>query len=305
MSNRRVLGLEEEVQLAEERLASNVLPSEYDELMSQRYELNNAIRWRKVAEARFRDLLQFVEEIMFEPTDFSKILPTENLFDRGNFIEDRAGGGNGERAILRKHFLVLSMSKKLLGILKTRVNAELDSIQTLGPIDEEELVEIIEIGQEKAFQRTEDSKVIPLSPPTPKSPDKESMGEVIVNAKVKGEEPQPDCLHVHIRRVYSKDALGNTHETVWCKMCRANIENEKVITAKITKKKSKKSCEHTNAEWIPGQEGKAARCAEPSCRFVLKESHTYRWREAGLEEYGDDPTKDEVFIFGGETEAGA
>jgi hypothetical protein len=306
MSNRRVSASEdEEVQLAEERLASNVLPSEYDELMCQRYELNNAIHWRKVAEARFKDLLQFVEEIMFEPTDFSKVLPTKNLFDRGKFIEDLVDGGRGDRAILRKHFLVLKMAKKLLGILKTRVKAELDSIQTLKPVEEEELVEIIELVRERTSQRRGDSKAIPLPPPTSKSPDKEDMGEIIVSAKVKGKKPRPDCFHTRVRTTYWKDSSGNTCTIVYCKECDAELRNERVITAKITKKKDQKSCAHTQAEWIPGQEGRVARCGEPSCRFVLKEAHTYRWREAGLEEYGDDPTKDEVLIFGERTEVEA
>lgn len=307
MGNRIASGIAKEVHRAEERLASNVLPSEYEELMSQRYELNDAIRWKGVESHCFKELLEFVEEMLFQPTDFAKVLPTSNLFDGGAFLADVKGGG--DREVLRRHFLTLQAAKKILGILKTRINSELAAIQNVSPEEEAELNEIIEVVNRRKSQRREDQEVIPLPPPKAKTPpEEENMGEIIVSrSKTKHKEPSKDCEHLRIRKTFRKDAQGITHEETFCKMCDSYLGEEEItpLVARITKKKDTRDCKHPSAEWVPGQEGKVARCGEPGCEFVLKKAHTYRWREAGLEPYGDDPSKDEVLFFGGKEEAQA
>lgn len=298
MSNRKAPEIEEEVQYAEELLASNVLPSEYEELMGQRFELNDAIRWKQVEARSFKDLVEFTEEVLFEPTEFSRFLPTSNLFDKGAFLGDVENGG--DRETLRRHFLTLLTAKKILGILKTRVKAELDAIQSISPSREEELIGIMEGARAKTSQKEEDREVIPLPPPKSKVlPEEESTGEIVMSVKVKGKKPKKDCPHSHTRKTYRNDVQGITHEEVFCKMCSSWLSEEEVtpLTARISKRK--KDCEHRHAEWVPGQEGKVARCAEPHCGFILERAHTYRWQEAGLEPFGDDPSKDEVLFFGG------
>lgn len=299
VDSRVLVDEDEKFERAEELLASNVLPSEHDELMSQRYELNAAILWKRVEETCFKNLLEFVEEMLFQPTDFSKVLPISNLFDEGAFLDDVEGGE--DRKVLRHHFLALQAAKKILGILKSRVNKELEALQTINPEQELKLLEIVDSAVYKESSTSnKDEDVIALPPPKSKTPpEEEDMGEIIVSAKVKGKKPEKDCPHSHTRRTYRKDAQGLTHEEVFCKMCDVWLSEEELtpLTAHISKKP--KDCRHSSAQWVPGKEGKVAQCGEPECGFILKKAHTYRWREAGLEPFGDDPSKDEVLFFGG------
>lgn len=300
MGNRTMSKVGEEVQRTEERLASNVLPSEYEDLMSQRYELNDAILWKKVETACFKELLEFVEKMLFKPSAFTKVLPTSNLFDDGDFLNDVKGGG--ARETLRRHFLTLHSVKKILGILKTRVKEELNVIQTVSPEEEAELYEIIEVVSRKKYQGREDQEVIPLPLLQFKTPpEEENMGEIIVSrGKIERKKLERNCLHTYIRTTYRKDVQGVTHEERVCKMCDSWLGEDEItpLTARITKKKDKRDCKHQTAEWVPGKEGKVARCGELGCEFILKKAHTYKWREAGLEPFGDDPSKDEILLFG-------
>lgn len=305
MGDQKVLSFEEAVEAAKERLASSLVPAEREELMGQRFELNAALKWGRIAEKGMSDLLGFAEELLFERTPFSKgnELPIENLFDKGEYLEDLENGG--DRTLLRRHFLILLAAKKILGILKSRVKEELKFIQTIDSAEEQELMEVIEASQDFSSQGREEEQekvgAIPLPPPTPTTPSEEDMGEIVIQSKKKGKKPKPECAHIHTRTSYYKDSQGNSYEHVFCKMCNSFLEGGRVIEAKISKKKSE-ACKHPSAIWVPGQEGKVARCGEENCGAVIKKPQTYRWRESGLEAYGDDPTKDETLFFGGEKE---
>jgi len=98
----------------------------------------------------------------------------------------------------------------------------------------------------------------------------------------------------HVRTtVRWKRHNGEMLKETYCKDCRAVIAKVQVKADR----QHKQPCQHPGAEWVEGKEGQEAVCTEPSCRAPIPNPETYRWVEAGLEPYADDPTKDEVITL--------
>ena len=282
-------------------LASNLTGEERELLMGIKHDLNSSIRWGKVVEAAFSAIVEGTEDIVFQGEEYVKNrgdstikTPMDSLFDNErNLLEQ------GDKAQICKHFVILLLVKKLLGALKTRTNRALKDIGTL--TFEEEFDALCTLdgdpiqGPELDPDCNEEGKNMPR-----KDLDPEIVAQLAIGRGL-------DCGHhrTNIRKVKYQGPGGPHHylET-FCKDCRNVVKSVLLASQKVGKKqkaRKSKACRHELAEWVPGQEGEVARCADKQdCTHLITAAVALRkikWMSAGLEEFGDDPSQDEVTVL--------
>lgn len=288
------------VQEAAATLNSNLTEEERSVLLGIKHEINASIRWGRVVQEAFGPILESMESVIFSggkglvKNNYGIPIqaPVDSLFDA-----ERLKLEEGDKAQLFRHFVVLSLTKKLLGALKTKTNQALADIRTLS--FEEEFDALCVLENESISNDVRDAVIeaeFSQEDPEVSQPSDEELTAHL--DLVRGEW---DCKHVRtkVRRVKAiMDGEKDRLET-FCKDCR-NIINVVVLQ---TKKKAgtPKECEHRFAEWVPGKEGHTAKCADRvTCTHLITaeiELKKIRWAEAGLEPYGDDPEQDEVTVL--------
>lgn len=323
---------QDEAEAAEELLTSSLTQEEVGRLMGIRHELNAHLMWKRLAELSLH-LLQskVLRPALIEETDMAKRVPFLELFKgEQEFLQ---GDGNSKKANLRKTFVMLKLLKKLLGALKTGVNRELEAIRILTSDEEDEVRQVLAMRELDAADYEQDAAPeaetdletdeLDLSANAPVSagrkplnfnpvtgpwvdgfdaeslegetslPPVEAPGEIIVRAKLhrpKRTQSQENCSHYSTRIEYPK---GKRREL--CRSCGAIMDREGLDQALVQSKAD--PCKHPSAVWVEGQEGKVAQCGEEGCGEIIPNPGTFRWRQAGLEPYLDDPDKDEVIVL--------
>jgi len=280
---------------AADLLDQALTPGEIERLMGIRHDVNFNIHWKNVVKDTLDSLLTDIETLLFEGTEgLVKEPPIASLFPvEQDFLKQ------GHKPDVYQHWLVLMVTKKLLGALKTRVNKELKKIPVLDREDETDLQNIIDSEFEV---EEEDDGVLGM---TSRS---ELDDEIIARLHLGDRDP---CQHfkTKIRRVKANGDGRHQKLQTYCVKCR-NIVSEK--TVKASKKKNKKgkgkgakpfkagTCLHRKIKWVAGEEGRTAECSNSNCSYRISDPEAlldFDWEAAGLEPCGDDPSQDEVIVL--------
>lgn len=291
------------VEKARSLLSSSLTEEDQIDLIRIKQTLNEYIRWGKVADKVFGPILKSMENIIFNGEEnlvknkcnIVNFSPTDMLYDsEREFLEE------GDKAMLRSHYIVVLFTKKLLGVLKTKLNQHLKNIRILN--FEEEFEALCEIEDEELIKKTRKED--------------EEFSNQTVNAEfsIEGNSMQPvqnqgivdyvnmvgnwNCKHVRTKakQINSHNNSSSYLET-YCKDCHTVVKR---VYLKTFIKKNE-VCQHRYAEWVEGKEGKIARCADKvGCVHHITEEkklNKIKWESVGLEPYGDDPSKDEIIIL--------
>lgn len=262
---------------AEEILEATLTEGDLVEVQTMYKDLSRQIRWKQALDAAFPLLVELGEELM-DSDEMHKAKHDPLAGDgRSSLLNP-----NDPKTMARKHLTVLSLTKKLLGGLKTRVNRGIEDIRILSYAEELDLLTVA-CEPEPAVADEEESE----------DADESKAGELPANIQIG---PERGCIRggSHTRTTTSWRKLnGGQVREVYCKDCRTTIETA-YNTGKL---RSKRLCTHPDAEWVDGKEGKEAICINPFCRALVPNPGTYNWVVAGLEPYGDDPTKDKAEVL--------
>lgn len=290
-----------------EILEASLTEDEKASLLSIKRDLGANIRWGKVVAKALGPILCNLENVIFEGgKGLVKRVPIEALFpSKKRTLE------TGTKAQLSRHFVLLHLTKKLLGALKTRVNQALSDIRIIGFDEETKLLEILtDPGEtsgtelDQKFSRWvneggEDPREEARYAKTP-SP----LSEAEVQAQLALDNLGP-CEHARtvVRRVKAK-GRGRSCDTLetLCKDCHTATETRLVAQIrKGSKKKKDEPCKHRYLQWVEGQEGQVAECSDKEgCEYRISDPEilkTFQWESVGLEPPGDDPSQDEVAII--------
>lgn len=271
----------EDDSLAEEILASRLSEVERAKVLEIYRDISHQIRWGKVIAEFFPTLLDNIQDVIFglngfkspagryTKTDPWKALGADqSLFDEGD-----------DKAMSRRHLLMLLLVKKLLGALKSKTKLELAEIPVLSAAEETRLLEVVQVRRE--------------------AEEEAGMARHLgVVARLERERielaPEGDCRQDgrHVRteiRFHRKNE--EVYSEQYCKDCRQVIRR---VSVRSPLDKSR-PCDHPGAEWVEGLEGKDAVCSR--CKEPIPNPETYRWEEVGLEPVGDDPTADETVVL--------
>jgi hypothetical protein len=247
---------------AQEMLDNLLTEDEQGEVHELYKDVNGLVRWKNVLKEAYPILLELVGELVDNPSMGKEGLPPRLGISKedGALFEEET-----PKALARRHWMTLTLAKKLLGGLKTKVSQNLQDIRILSPHEEDTLMEIAGETQEE-----------PLNPEV----------DIKVNPDTGG-----GCPHGRTT-TRIKPIDGRAMMQTYCHDCRRRIE-EKAVGIPY----SPKICEHSKATWVEGQEGQEAICANPRCKASIEDPSIYRWDAEGLEPPGDDPANDEVITL--------
>lgn len=242
--------------------------------------ISKQTQWGKAIDKAFPTLLGLVEEMVKTEDVAKEGGPWFNVLEHEQCLFD----DKEPKAMARQHLLLLLIAKKLLGGLKTRVNQGIRDVRVLSQEEEVELEALVEEAVEAqdlrdlvdGWNSQQERKVV--------------QREVVAQVDIA---PQGGCRGSgrHERTtVYWERLNGILFREVYCKDCRQVIEKVKALRQAVPKE-----CQHPNAKWVEGKEGKEAVC--PSCKNPIEDPSTYHWTTAGLEPYGDDPSQDEAITL--------
>lgn len=264
---------------AEDILESYLTEAEREEVFSNFKDISSQVRWGAVSEEVFGGLLDDVYDLVFGvgvlgDTKFSK----NDTWYLATDAEKELYEDKDPKGMHRRHLLLLWMTRKLLGVLKTKVNQGLLDVPILDDEEESELRGLQDY-YESAGEEPELVACLERG-----KPDLPSIKDIDLSA-------EGDCLQggAHIRVVVRHRRRDNQVLTEqYCKDCR------KVVSSVIrgSEEKADEPCECEAAVWIPGKEGQEAVCSK--CKEPIENPETFQWRNAGLEPFGDDPSQDEV-----------
>jgi hypothetical protein len=272
---------------AVDKLTSHLTEAERDKVFDIYKDISAEIRWGRVLAEMFPNLLDAVQDVIFGLNDFKsnryvKRNPWEAIQADTSLFED-----GDEKAMSRRHLLLLYLTKKLLGVAKTKVNLEVADIPVLGPQEESDLLDIVQAAEER-----EEEQVMARAE---LDADHEVTAE-LERERVIDLSPDGDCRQNgrHVRtEVRYRRKNDESFSEQYCKDCRQVVK--KTVFKGSGAPVKVENCEHPGAEWVEGKEGKEAICTK--CQGPIPNPETYQWATAGLEPYGDDPTKDEAITL--------
>jgi hypothetical protein len=255
---------------AQEILDSHLTGGDWEEVVGVFREISSNVRWGKIAERAFPALLLGIRDGVFGDGEFSEGKYTKNGYLwHGVPDEDIELFGGEDPKMARQHLLLLLLYRKVLGMLKTKVRAEIKALPTLTPEQELDLEEAI-----VELQTTDENPVI---------------ARLDREARQAGE----GCMHpriVYLRR----RSLGRVYLDKHCRTCDKRIEVDSIGALEQDRKKPG-PCKHNSASWVTGKEGQEAECAD--CGKPIEDPGRFRWERSGLEPFGDDPSQDEVITL--------
>ncbi len=272
-------------------------------------DFGSQILWGRVIDNAFPVLLEMVEDLLETKGLAKEGGPWHAVFESETALFKETD----DKSMARKHFLLLMLAKKLLGGLKTRVNQSMEDIRVLSDNEEielEALMEEADIRAEELKDRDPEPDIRvgyhhagpnnslvssrATSRGLPPIFEEESTAvrhEVVAEIDIA---PEGDCRQNgrHTRTTMRWKRLnGDMFQETYCKDCRQVIKRAETQR----QRRIPEECQHLNAEWVGGHEGSEATCTE--CKAPIPNPETYQWISAGLEPYGDDPTKDEVITL--------
>lgn len=314
----------DEIADAEDVLGFGMTKEEVDTLTGIRHELSSNIRWGRAVEESLPAFLSSLESLITERSALSKRVPIDELFRPLRAFLTGTSKQVGDK---RMRYILLHLSLKLLGALKTRIRQELASqFPELSAAQEDEMRRVImaqemdlieqeeEEEQEELFTSTPviigpsgkpitlelSARVAGVHPEEPAVLTPEVPGEVTIHSILSRrsredvENDRGPCDH-HKKRIHYDQVKMVRKE--FCTLCRTYVA-EYPISTTPTGPAKKDKCVHPGARWVAGQAGKVAVCTEEGCGEIVPNPETYQWIKAGLEPYGDDPGADEVIKLG-------
>ena len=271
---------------AYEVLETTLTEEDRERLQDIYKDVNSQIKWGHVIDNAFPVLLDLAEQLIETEGMHKDGGPWHTITESDQILFD----SEEPKHMSFRHLLLLLLSKKLLGGLKTRVNQSIGDIRVLSMDEETELQEIVDEAEDLEMDARLDE-----------DEDEIFEGEDAAVAKKQGEvvaeidiAPEGDCRQSgrHVRTVVRvKRKNDEVFSETYCKDCRAVIKR----TEGKTTKAAKAECLHPGAEWKEGLEGKEAVCT--GCGEPIEDPSIFDWVGASLEPYGDDPTKDEVIVL--------
>jgi len=273
------------VQEAEEILESRLTEADYDKMREIYQDINKQVKWSAVFDQALPILLDMMDQLVEGAVPDMCKGPSQDPWENVSNFDLELFSDEEEKAMPRRHLILLWLTKKLLGGLKTRVNREVAEVPVLSISEEGDLLDLIDSADELDREMREET----LESEEDEMDSAET--EVVANVDIA---PEGTCLggsrHARTTVVWKKKN-GEMYAETRCKDCKKVIRK---IHAKMAKA-APEECKHPGAEWIEGKEGKEAACTD--CKAVIPNPETYRWIEAGLEPFADDPTKDEVITL--------
>jgi len=264
-------------------LAQVLTESDLEALHNIKHELGICIKWGALTGKMYQGIMEGMDTLVFLETEKAepavvKRNPYEALFDRDKEIIN----GSTESSYMSRKYVLLQLTKKLLGALKTQVNKELSQMPCINDEVEGELREIIQYGSDHP---SEEEMSLVDSQPT----------EVV--AKIDASK----CIHrrTTVKQIPSTKTASRMDELhTFCKDCKGfltlrKLNSRSVVSARDWGKPV--PCQHPNGSWKEGEEGKTAICSK--CDSVVPNPQKFEWGKAGLEPFGDDPEKDEIQSF--------
>lgn len=265
----------------EEILASGFTEVDLENLQNIKHELGICIKWGALTERMYQAIMDGMDTLVFLETEkdepcIVKRNPYEALFDR----DKKLINGPEDASQMSRKYVLLQVTKKLLGALKTRINKELEEFTFIDDEIEGELAEIIQYGPDE-----EEMDLVPT--------DSKDTPEIV--AKIDASK----CLHrrTTVKQIPSTMTASRMDELhTFCKDCKGFLSLRKLNSrspAFPSRNWSKPApCQHPNGSWKEGEEGKTAICSK--CDAIIPNPEKFQWEKAGLEPFGDDPEQDEI-----------
>jgi hypothetical protein len=249
-------------------LGTCLTEDEREELVAIRHQLSESIDWGDLVNTIKAEMLGVLDGVILDGV-CSRTNPFEKLED----TEQDFLYGDHENVDIRKRFVMLLLFRKLLGGLKQNVRKNLDAlVQEALDYETESQLKAIVAGEDPDEDEVELSAII--------VPDEE--GEV--------------CAHLRktVRKIPA-DGKKQKYDILQtqCRACGENVGQPRVCGSyDVTVSKDPADCQHTEAEWKEGEEGKTAICYD--CGGVAPNPGKYQWSSVGLEPLGDNPDDDEM-----------
>lgn len=293
-------------------LFSNLTEDEVIQLGDIRHQISKNIMWNALGENVYKDFQGSVVDILAKgycrlPGALPALTTTEE-----KFLTD---GVKGE---LRQRWVILSLTRKLLGLLKQRLVKEMSEI---GYLDCEEEAELLEITGDLEDEVTSEIQAsLELGPQVPhhNAPLERTMAATLAERQARLQIRPADvdqliedlttaefyptsgeCSHadVLIRRIPADGKERSCpQELTVCRDCAAVLDSKLIAEVEGKAIIDPAYCSHKAVNWKPGEEGKTALC-DLCGKEVSPEG--YKWADVGLEPPGDDPTQDEVIVLCG------
>ena len=190
---------------------------------------------------------------------------------------------------LRRHMLTLLLTRKLLGCIKSRAFQQFNDLPTMTPEEEDELVTMVGTDSEEEEENLGTEG--PLN----------EVGAIFRRgrADVSIEGGCQGGNGSHGRIVVKKEVVdGESWLLHLCKDCRTEVRRVRTVIGEefnYERNIDPAICNHTTALWKPAFEGLEAMCKQ--CGSHIPDPSIFKWQEAGLEVYGDDPSKDTAVIL--------
>lgn len=234
-----------------------LLRSEVSQLDLPHHHLNSNVRWTKLASHATSILAAILKDGLLREDGKPPVWVRRSLKETLTGPE-REDLFRPSRTAIRQRFLLLVFLRKLLGAMKQRINRELADLQPLSQEDEDDLLRTVEDLYGRAIS---DDEALQLLYPR-----------------------AGGCTH-HRKRIYYNGGFTTTV----CGACKKVLHHDD-----RTEKPNAPQAHRCRGQWIPGKEGKEARCVDPDCQRTISNPERFNWQECGLEPYGDDPEKDEI-----------
>lgn len=264
---------EERIKEVLEPFRNRLTIEEESSIIGARSGFSQRIIWRKLGDLLFAIAFPLLESAMFRSgkgnRDWCKSPLTDSLLPA-----EKKALLLSSRSKLRQKYIVMLLMKKALGVLKQRLNKELEEIRPLSGTRENAYFEAIEQALEVNTYFDED--IIELL--------EKHMGV---------EDRSRPCPHTGQTRIVLESTLTGHYKRTICQECNQVLNENWQSSAKA----KEESTEHVhNPRWVKGKEGKEAVCL--SCEETIEDPSQYNWVGAGLEPFGDDPSQDEIIFLG-------
>ncbi len=253
-----------------------------EDLHSIKHELGICIKWGEVTNRVFKSLMGGADALVFLETaegdpQVVKRNPYEALFAK----DQRIINGPKEKSKMSREYILLHITKKLLGALKTRVNQKLAEFEVIDDETEGSLFDLVREGEGA------DEEEMDLV-----SGNKTEIEARIISKGTKG------CDHKRstYTQVPPESTVSGEYELhQYCKTCKVWVGVQEMgkrqKTGGFNFKAREKKCYH-KGRWKEGEEGKIAICS--LCSEVIPDPQRFEWMRVGLEPFGDDPAADEI-----------
>ena len=247
---------------ARDILESHLTEEDLERLHSIRHELSQHIRWGPLAKEALSILLLDMEDLIHKgighvssknSSPFKELFPLEQ-----EFLQQKD---------LREQFVLLKLTKKLIGALKTRVNQALSDLPMLNIEDEEELRDLL--ADDEQYDAETTKKFFNFKE---EDPDDFSEDEMDLVAEINNQEERSRKRFQKPMTFTEEDNFDEGRVTVYDKVSFADTR----MNSDPSQPDSDTNCHHTRTTitFVTGSDGlQYKRIYCKSCRRVVKRTN--------------------------------